>query len=110
MNSLKECLNPLEITEALKELPPNLDETYTRMLMSIPEKHRKRVHCIMQLLAVSYQPLTPEQVAEAVAVDYENDKFEPELHRLIDPLHIMKICSSLIMIRKSEYFLFTKPI
>jgi TATA-box binding protein (TBP) (component of TFIID and TFIIIB) len=82
-----------------------LDETYSRILNNIPEKYRKIAHCVMQILAVSHRPLTLEEMAEAVAVDYENEKFHPVLHRLRDPSYVLKICPSLVTARLDAYSL-----
>jgi hypothetical protein len=57
----------------------------------------------MQILAVSSRPLTLEEVAEAVAVDYENEKFDPAIHRLRDKSYVLKICPSLVMARSDAY-------
>jgi hypothetical protein len=103
LTTLKECLNLLEIRRALTELPETLDDTYARILKKIPTRYHKITRCVMQLLAVALKPLTVEEVAEAAAVDYENEKFDPILHRLRDPFHIVKICSGLLMSRPNSY-------
>jgi len=82
-----------------------LDETYGRVLNNIPEKYRKIAHCVMQVLAVSCRPLTLEEIAEAVVVDYENEKFDPILHRLRHHSYVLKICPSLVMARSDAYSL-----
>jgi hypothetical protein len=103
LNTLKDCINLADIRQELKQLPRSLDETYSRVLNNIPEKYRKKAHCLMQILAVSRRPLTLEEVAEAVAVDYENEEFDPVCHRLLDPSYVLKICSSLVTTRSDAY-------
>lgn len=103
LSALKECINLFEIRRALAELPETLDDTYARILKRIPEKYHKIAHCALQLLAVSIRPLTVEEVAEATAVDHENERFDPVLHRLRDPFYILKICSGLMMARSHTY-------
>jgi hypothetical protein len=58
----------------------------------------------MQMLAVSYRPLTINEVTEAVAVDYEKEEFDPVLDRLrANPFYILTICSNLVMARSNTY-------
>ena len=103
LSALKECINLFEIRRALAELPETLDETYARILKKIPKKYHKTVHCALQMLAVSRRPLSVEEIAEAAIVDYESEQFDPILHRLRNPLYIVKICSGMVMIRLDEY-------
>jgi enoyl reductase-like protein len=103
LSALKECINLFEIRQALAELPETLDDTYARILEKIPKRYRKVAHSALQLLAVSYRPLTVEEVAEATAVDYENEKFDPVLQRPRDPFYILKVCSGLVMARPNTY-------
>ena len=95
LDTLKKCYNLFAIRKSLGELPSTLDKTYDRILNSIPEMHRREAHCVMQVLAVTYRPLKIDEVAEAVAVDCENEIFNPE-YRLQDPEDILEICSSLV--------------
>jgi len=104
LNALKECINLLEIRRALAELPETLDETYTRILMKIPKKYRRVAQAALQLLAVSFKPLTVEDVSEATAVDYENEKYDRVLQRPRDPCYILKVCSGLVMARPDKYY------
>jgi len=107
LSTLKHCITLSDVRETLKELPKTLDDTYARILKNIPEKYSKRAHCAMQILVVSYRPLSPVEVADAIAVDHENEKFDPTVDRLLDPLDILQICSSLVMVRSNEYSLLT---
>ena len=86
----------MDIRKALKQLPKTLDETYDRILSNIADEDRRDAYSAMQLLVISFRPLTIDEVAEAIAVDCENDIFEPEDHRLGDVYDLLTICSSLI--------------
>jgi hypothetical protein len=97
LNALKECINLLEIRRALSELPRTLDDTYARILTKIPEHYCKIAHAALQLVSASFRPLTIEEAAEAIAVDYENEKYDPILQRPRDPSYILKLCPGLIM-------------
>jgi len=84
-----------EIRCALTELPKDLDEMYERILQKIPGKHRGKVNCVLHMLVVSFRPLKLHEVAEAIAVDCENNIFDLA-DRLLDQHDILKICSSLV--------------
>ena len=105
LNALRNCINVLQIRRELKKLPKTLDDTYARILQMIPRNLRKVAHAALQLLAVSFRPLTVEEVAEATAVGYENEKFDPVLQKPRDPYYILKVCSGLVMARSDLYFL-----
>ena len=106
LNVLKDCINLLEIRQALADLPETLDDTYSRILQMIPKNYRKAAHTALQLLAVSFRPLTVEEVAEATAIDYEIEKFDAVLQRPRDPYYIVKVCSGLVMARLDLYPVF----
>lgn len=73
-----------------------MDETYERILNKIPEENHRDAHTVMQLLAVSCRSLSISEVAEAIAVNYEDEVFEPENDRLRDVNEVLEICSSLV--------------
>jgi hypothetical protein len=84
------------VENSLKELPKTLDETYDRILRSIPIEDRKDVHSVLQILAVSYRPLSIDEVAEALSIDCESGTFNREEGGLMNKYDILKICSSLV--------------
>ena len=63
----------------------------------IPKEYQREAHCVLQLLVISYQLLTLNEVAEVVAVDCKNEIFDPE-DGLRDRHDILDICSSLIFL------------
>lgn len=97
LDSLRKCITPSSVRKTLLQLPKTLDQTYDRILKSIPDEYRREVDCVMHLLVVSYRPLTIAEVAEAVAVDCENDRFDPG-DRMIDQYRLLEICSSLVIL------------
>lgn len=99
LDSLRKCLTPPAVKRALCQLPKTLDETYNRILNSIPEEYQREARCVLHLLVVSYRPLTLGEVAEAVAVDCENEIFDPA-DRLRNQHDILEICSSLVMLSR----------
>ena len=79
----------------MKELPPTLDETYDRILQSIPEEDKRTAHDALIWLCYSDRPLLVDELAEAATFNPGLNLFQKE-DRLIDPSDILKICSSLI--------------
>src|SRR5438270_9701736 len=63
------CLKLPALRQKLKELPETLDETYNRILLSIPENCHYEAHAVLQWLAYSRRPMNVAEVAEAIAVD-----------------------------------------
>ena len=90
------------LEKALCQLPKSLDETYNRILNNIPKEYQREAHCVLHLLVISYRPLNLKEVAEAVAVDCENEIFDPE-DRLRDPYDILEICSSLVSLSRYSH-------
>jgi hypothetical protein len=102
LETLRKCLSALAIRKTLSTLPKTLDETYDRILCNIPEEYHKEAGSVLQLLAVSFRPLTLEEVAEAIAIDSETEVFRVE-NRLQDPEDVLGICSSLVTLSGCEY-------
>ncbi|KAI9884227.1 MAG: hypothetical protein M1823_003976 [Watsoniomyces obsoletus] len=86
------------LTDALASLPKTLDETYARILNSIPESHRHKAIRILQLLIFSERPLLIEEIVDAVAVGPKGERhFNPE-NRMPVPREILRYCSSLVVV------------
>ncbi|KAN0133254.1 hypothetical protein V8E53_008978 [Lactarius tabidus] len=99
---LQNCL-PNRVRQKLGELPKTLDETYERILKEIGKADGDLAHRILQCLAVASRPLSVEELAEVLALDFEEakgrtPKFNDNL-RLQDRQQALVItCSSLITI------------
>lgn len=98
-DDLKRCLKIDSLRKALRSLPKTLDETYARVLCSIPEDYREDARRIFRWLVFSVEPLTLEAIAEVLAIT--GDVFDPQ-NRLPDPADILTICSSLITVNWSD--------
>ena|SRR5438046_7708293 len=103
LETVRKCRRMTQIQQALKTLPETLDETYDRILSSIAKEDREDAKFVLQLLSVSFQPLSLEEVAEALAVNMENQRFEPE-NRLMDLTAVLEICSSLVALSGYQNF------
>jgi ankyrin repeat protein len=86
----------------LGELPKSLDETYIRVLKEIDETNRDEIYRLLQCLVVSIRPLSVKELAEILAVDFDDAEGIPKLNpdwRWEDQERGLRAaCSSLISI------------
>src|SRR5712671_8050467 len=98
---LRHCLPP-SVRHTLAELPDSLDETYERVLKEIKKPNRHQAHRILQCLVVAIRPLRVDELAEVLAVDFDDVEGIPKLNpnwRWEDQEHaLLSSCSSLIAI------------
>ncbi|KAI9717311.1 MAG: hypothetical protein M1812_004838 [Candelaria pacifica] len=72
--------------------------TYDKILLGIDEDYRHLALSILRWLAYSTRALTVAEVADVVAINYEDiPAFDPD-DRFDDPLDILTVCSSLVTI------------
>lgn len=86
--------------EALKELPPTLHESYTRLLVRIygrPLKVRKMVQMCLHFIAFFPWSLSIQELCQAVSVP-ENAGVSLSGSRMVRERDILRECSSLIRI------------
>ena len=90
------------IPRVLRELPKSLDETYLRVLRGIDEEDREDVYRLLQCLVVSVRPLRVEELAEVLAIDFDDaegiPKLNPDWRWEDQELSLQAACSSLIAI------------
>lgn len=98
LDALKDCFDYELLTNALASLPKTLDETYTRILDSIPESHRRKAVRILQLLAFAVRPLRVKEIVDAVAVNLDGEPHFDLRNRMPDPAEILRYCSSLVVV------------
>ena len=86
----------------LKELPESLDETYERILKEIKKPNRGLAQRVLHCLVVAIRPLRVGELAEVLAVDFDDSEGIPRLNadwRWEDQEQALQIaCSSLIVI------------
>ena len=86
----------------MDELPESLDETYERMLKEIKKPNRDHARRVLQCLVVAIRPLRVEELAEVLAVDFEDSEGVPKLKsswRWEDQEQaLLASCSSLIAV------------
>jgi hypothetical protein len=85
----------------LNDLPKTLDETYGHTLLGIDEEKREYARPVFRCLMVSIRPLRVEELAEILAIQFEEETF-PTFNTDWCPEYaeeaVMSVCSSLITI------------
>ncbi|CUS10690.1 unnamed protein product, partial [Tuber aestivum] len=99
---LEECITPEDVRESLKELPEDLDSVYLRILDSIPKKQKEYIWRVLHWLAFSAEPLTLGQLAEAILIEFNVNKYGDDPGTLFDMASLMSICPSLISFEDSR--------
>ncbi|KAH9073482.1 hypothetical protein EDB83DRAFT_76113 [Lactarius deliciosus] len=102
LDALRHCL-PSSVRQTLKELPESLDETYERIIMGIKKGNQAHAYRMLQCLTVAIRPLSVEELAELLALDFDTAKEGvPRLNtdwRWRDHEQaVLSVCSSLVTI------------
>jgi ankyrin repeat protein len=99
LETLQHCLPP-SVRRTLNELPESLDKTYERVLKEIKKPNRDHARRLLQCLVVAIRPLGVKELAEVLAVDFDDEEGIPQLKpdwRWEDQEQaILASCSSLI--------------
>jgi hypothetical protein len=105
LETLRHCL-PSSVARTLDELPESLDETYERVLREIKKPNMGHALRLLQFLVVANRPLVVGELAEVLAVDFDDPDGIPKLNtswRLEDQEQaLLSSCSSLIAIVNVE--------
>jgi len=98
---LRDCI-PSSVRQTLMELPESLDETYERILKEIKKPNRAHALRVLQCLVVAVRPLRVEELAEVLAVDFDDaegiPRLKPDWRWEEQELALLSACSSLIAI------------
>jgi hypothetical protein len=93
------------VRRTLDELPESLDKTYERILKEIKKPNRDHARRLLQCLVVAIRPLRVEELAEVLAVDFDNadeiPKLNPKWRWEDEEQALLASCSSLIAIVES---------
>ena len=102
---LRDCL-PSSVRRTLDELPESLDETYERILKEIKKPNRAHARRVFQCLVVAIRPLRVVELAEVLAVDFDDVEGIPRLkadwRQEDQELALLSACSSLISIVEAD--------
>jgi hypothetical protein len=79
LEALRHCLPP-SVRHTLDELPESLDETYERVLKEIKKPNRDHARRLLQCLVVAIRPLRVEELAEVLAVNFDDVERVPKLN------------------------------
>jgi len=88
----------------LDGLPESLDETYERVLRNINKANREHARRLLQCITVAVRPLYVEELAEVLAVDFDEarrggiPKSKPDWRWADEHEAVLSTCSSLIAI------------
>ena len=98
---LRQCLPP-SVRPTLRELPESLDKTYERILKEIKKPNKRLAQCVLQCLVIAVRPLRVEELAEVLAVDFDDaegtPRLKPDWRWEEQELALLSACSSLIAI------------
>ena len=98
---LKDCF-PSSVRQFLEELPESLDETYERVLREIKKPNRGHALRLLQCLTVAMWPLCVEDLAEVLAIDFNDASGVPKVNASLrwedQEWALLTSCSSLITI------------
>jgi len=105
LETLRHCLPP-SVRRTLDELPESLDETYERIIKEIKKPNRDHALRVLQCLVVAIRPLRVEELAEVLALDFDDAEGIPKLNpnwRWEDQEQaLLSSCSSLIVTVESN--------
>ena len=101
LDVLRHCLPP-SVRRTLNELPESLDETYERVLKEIKKPNRDHARRLLQCLVAAIRPLDVKELAEVLAVDFDDSegvpKLKPNWRWEDEEQALLSSCSSLITI------------
>jgi hypothetical protein len=90
------------VRRTLDELPESLDETYERILKEIKKPNRDHARRLLQCLVVAIRPLRVDELAEVLAVDFDDadgiPKLNPKWRWEDEEQALLASCSSLIAV------------
>ncbi|KAI1842958.1 hypothetical protein JX266_010811 [Neoarthrinium moseri] len=106
ITALKRCRDPITLRKALASLPKTLDETYARILSSIPPEYVDHTIRILQFLTYSERPLRVEEAVDMIAVRVganiaKESRFKTQ-DRMPIPTDIVGYCSSLVVLVRTR--------
>ena len=101
LETLRRCLPP-SVQRTLDELPESLDMTYERVLKEIQKPNGDLSRRLLQCLVVAVRPLGVKELAEVLAVDFDDaegiPKLKPNWRWDDQEKALLTSCSSLITI------------
>jgi hypothetical protein len=110
LSALKDCNSADEVTIQLKNLPPDLNQSYQQFFAKLNPHHCDIVLTIMLWLAYSKVTLTIDQICEAVAIvkvgEDQHAKFHPG--KRWNKLTVERVCADLVIVTDGNRFINTE--
>src|ERR1700734_467947 len=103
---MKKCLTPAMVRTELKRMPETLDQTYDRILQSVPSLHESFLQSTLHWLAFATRPLLLQELAEAAVLSSKSGSFEPDVCRFLDENLILELCGTLVtasIVERQQY-------
>ncbi len=101
VDAIRGCMKLGPLRRTLKSLPRTLDDTYTRILSSIPKDYVEDARRILSCLICAFHPLAIEEIADTVAIVADGETFYDVENRLSQCRDILSICSGLVTTARS---------
>ncbi|SCO42884.1 uncharacterized protein FFMR_07044 [Fusarium fujikuroi] len=102
LDSICSEISDTAIREAIRDLPRDLTQTYERNLLKASSGDSKSHHIrIFKLLVGAREPLTTEQLREAVSVKVGHTTWSPQQH-ISSILVALRFCGSLVMVDEED--------
>ncbi|CAI7573575.1 unnamed protein product, partial [Penicillium glandicola] len=99
LESLARCRHQAAIEKALASLPLDLNETYRRMIASIPTELKNDAIRLLQFLVYSKRPLKLAEAKEIIATQIKNESPGFDIkRRLFCETDILDYCPSLVTV------------
>ncbi|KAJ5100969.1 Pfs NACHT and ankyrin domain protein [Penicillium angulare] len=99
LNRLARCHHEAAMEEALTSLPLNLNDTYQRMITSIPAELKNDAIRLLQFLVHSKRPLKLAEAKEVIATKIENESLGFDIkRRLFCETDILDYCPGLVTV------------
>lgn len=93
-----------DVRQSLRNLPKNLEETFTRALARILTQEKQRIELlqkVFQWVAAAKRPLTVDELSDATAIDIGQKSSTPE-RRVHSMNRIVLWCENLVQITEEE--------
>jgi hypothetical protein len=100
IEELEMCISLNHVREALENLPKDMNETYSRIMVRVFGRFKSDTIRILRMLLYSARPLRVDELTDAIAVQPEKSPSFEAGNRIRRPAEIARYCSSLIKLVK----------
>ena len=84
-------------------MPETLDQTYDRILQTVPTLHQPYAQSALHWLAFASRPLVLSELAEAAVINPLVDVFNAEDSRLLEESKVLELCGALVTVSTKEF-------